>query len=94
MGRLHFHGIEYPDIVDCLDIAYFPKASKSVNNKKFGSWKSLRDEIPNMHPEAFKHEYGITNRSVEKASADMKSVDEELKRLLARVQGLIETWSQ
>ena len=94
VGRLHFHGIEYPDIVDCLPITSFPKASKSVNNKKFDSWKSLRDEIPNMHPEAFKHEYGITNRSVEKASADMKSVDEELKRLLARVQGLIETWSQ
>jgi len=94
VGRLHFHGIEYPDIVDCLDIANFPKASQSVKNKKFGSWKSLRDENPNMHPEAFKHEYGITNRSVEKAAADMKSVDEELKRLLARVQGLIETWSQ
>lgn len=94
VGRLHFHGIEYPDIVDSLDIANFPKASKSVKNKKFGSWKSLRDENPNMHPETFKHEYGITNRSVEKAAADMKSVDEELKRLLARVQGLIETWSQ
>jgi len=84
--RLHLHGVEVPDIVDCLPISAFPKASS------FGSWTKLRSGNADMFPDKFKREFGITNSSVEKAAKTSLNdpLHPELQRLDARIRGIID----
>ena len=83
--RLHLHGVQVPDIVDCLPINSFP------NTKPFGSWNKLREENAHLRSSEFKTEFGINNASVEKAVREtFDSVHPELQRLWARILGIIE----
>ena len=83
--RLHLHGLEVPDVVDCLPISAFPKA------KKHGSWTKLRQNTPALHPERFKFEFGINDGSVSKAANDSSDlVHPEIQRLFASILGILE----
>jgi energy-coupling factor transporter ATP-binding protein EcfA2 len=83
--RLHLHGLEVPDVVDCLPISAFPKA------KKHGSWTKLRQNMPELHPERFKFEFGINDSSVNKAVNDsLDAVHPEIQRLFASILGILE----
>jgi hypothetical protein len=83
--RLHLHGLEVPDVVDCLPISAFPKA------KKHGSWTKLRHNTPALHSEQFKFEFGINDSSVSKAVNDsLDTVHPEIQRLFASLLGILE----
>lgn len=84
--RLYVHGIEVPDIVDCLPISAFPKT------QPFSNWNKLREANSELKPTDFKREFGISNTSVEKAVKESSSdlIHPELQRLWARVSGIIE----
>jgi energy-coupling factor transporter ATP-binding protein EcfA2 len=83
--RLHLHGLEVPDVVDCLPISAFPKA------KKHGSWTKLRQNTSELHPERFKFEFGINDSSVSKAVTDsLDGVHPEIQRLFASIMGILE----
>jgi hypothetical protein len=83
--RLHLHGVQVPDIVDCLPISAFPKA------KSFGSWKRLREENPHLKASDFKKQFEINNSSVSNAvKGAFDSVNPEIQRLWARILGILE----
>jgi hypothetical protein len=83
--RLHLHGINAPDIVDCLPISAFPKA------KSYGTWKRLREEHSHLKPTEFKKQFEINNHSVSKAAKDtIDTVDSEIQRLWSRMLGILE----
>ena len=90
--RLHLHGVEYPDIVDCLPISSFPKAHKPDQTNIYDSWQELRDDFSNLKPDTFKSRFKINELSVKKvlSSVDLKSFDPELIRLLHRIVEQIE----
>ena len=83
--RIHLHGVQAADIVDCLPINSFP------NTRPFGSWKKLREENAHLNSNEFKNAFGINNSSVQRAVNDaFDSVHPELQRLWARILGIIE----
>lgn len=83
--RLHLHGIDVPDIVDCLPIASFPKA------RKYKTWIELREANSKLSSEKFKSEFDINIASIKKALNDVSDeVHEELQRLFASIKGIIE----
>jgi len=83
--RLHLHGVEVPDIVDCLPISEFPRA----NN--FDSWVELREANPGLYPDRLKKEFGITADSVTKAVKNSKDwTHPELQRLYNRILGIVD----
>jgi len=83
--RLHLHGVQVPDIVDCLPICAFPKA------KPFGSWERLREENSHLKPSDFKKQFEINNSTVSNAvRGAFDSVDPEIQRLWARILGILE----
>jgi energy-coupling factor transporter ATP-binding protein EcfA2 len=83
--RLHLHGVQVPDIVDCLPISAFPKA------KSFGSWERLREENSHLKPSDFKKQFEINNSTVSNAARGaFDSVNPEIQRLWARILGIIE----
>ena len=87
MNRLHFHGVEVPDIVDCLPISEFPKAGS------FKSWEKLREQNEHLKPSEFKNLFDITDKSVEKAvkgKLSQDSIHPELQRLWSRILGILD----
>ena len=83
--RLHLHGIDVPDIVDCLPIRFFPKA------RGYKTWTALREANSKLGSTKFKYEFGINEKSVKKAVNDMSDeVHEELQRLFSSIIGIIE----
>jgi len=87
MKRLHFHGVEVPDIVDCLPISEFPKA------RSFKSWEKLREQNEHLKPSEFKNLFDITDKSVEKAvkgKLSQDSIHPELQRLWSRILGILD----
>ena len=83
--RFHLHGVEVPDIVDCLPISAFPKA------KSFGSWEKLREQNHHLEPTEFKRLFEINNSTVERAvGLSSDSVHPELQRLWARIVGILD----
>ena len=83
--RLHFHGIDVPDVVDCLPIRAFPKANK------YKSWNELREANPDLGSRKFKYEFGINETSIAKAVNEFSDeVHYELQRLHSTIRGIIE----
>jgi ABC-type branched-subunit amino acid transport system ATPase component len=83
--RLHLHGVDVPDIVDCLPISEFPGALH------FHTWVQLREANPNLHPEEFKREFRITTDSVTKAVKNLKDWNHpELQRFYTRILGIVD----
>lgn len=86
--RLHLHGMEVSDIVDCLPIKEFPMASKAAK-----SWEELHKEYIELTGPEFKKKFDINNKTVEKA-VKSKNFNEpihgELQRLWDRILGLTE----
>lgn len=94
LQRLHLHGVEVPDIVDCLPIREFPKA------RSFKSWEKLRQQNENLRPSQFKNDFGIDDKSVEnavKGKLSQDSIHPELQRLWSRILGILDVppdWMQ
>lgn len=94
MKRLHLHGVEVPDIVECLPISEFPKA------RSFKSWEKLRQQNEHLIPSVFKKDFGIDDKSVEsavKGKLTQDSIHEELQRLWDRILGILDVppeWMQ
>ena len=92
--RLHLHGVEVPDIVDCLPISEFPKA------RSYKSWEILRQQNEDLIPSDFKNVFGIDDKSVEKAvkgKLSQDSIHPELQRLWSRILGILDVppdWMQ
>ncbi len=92
--RLHLHGIEVPDIVDCLPISEFPRA------RSHKSWEKLREQNEDLRPSEFKNIFGIDDKSVEKAvkgKLSQDSIHPELQRLWSRILGILDVpadWMQ
>ena len=92
--RLHLHGVEVPDIVECLQISEFPKA------RSFKSWEELRQQNEHLRPSEFKKVFGIDDKSVEsavKGKLAQDSIHEELRRLWSRILGILDVppeWMQ
>ncbi len=87
MKRLHLHGVEVPDIVECLPISEFPKA------RSFKSWEKLRQQNEHLRPSVFKKDFGIDDKSVEsavKGKLTQDSIHEELQRLWDRILGILD----
>ena len=83
--RLYLHGIDVPDVVDCLPIASFPKT------RKHKTWTELREANSKLGSEKFKSDFGINETSIRKALNDVSDeVHEELQRLFASIKGIIE----
>lgn len=86
--RLHLHGVEVADIVDCLPIEDFPTACKEAKN-----WKNLHERHPKLTGQQFKRRFDINNETVQKSvrSGNFRdSIHPELQKLWARIQGLFE----
>ncbi len=85
--RLHLHGIEVPDIVECLPISEFPKA------RSFKSWEKLRQQNEHLRPSEFKVKFGIDDKSVEgavKGKLAQDLIHPELQRLWSRILGILD----
>lgn len=82
--RVHLHGIEAPDIVDCLPIGEFREACK------YRSWKELREKTSDVQPSKFKSVFKINEASVTRAVKNLKEWHPELQRLYNRTLGLLE----
>lgn len=81
--RVHLHGVEAPDIVDCLPIGEFQEA------RKYRSWRELREET-DLKPNKFKVVFKINETSVTRAVKNLKEWHPELQRLYSRTLGLLE----
>ena len=82
--RVHLHGVEVPDIVDCLPIGQFQEA------RKYHSWEELREKTNDVKPSKFKSVFKINEASVARAVKNLKEWHPELQRLYNRTVGLLE----
>lgn len=87
--RIYIFGLECDDIIDLLPISSFPKAVR------FGNWATAHTDFEQKRPhsrgEAFKQEFGITDRTIQNAVAQNKdTVHAELSRLVSSVRHLLD----
>lgn len=82
--RVHLHGVEAPDIVDCLPIGEFQEA------RKYRSWEELREKTKDFKPNKFKYVFKINETSVTRAVKNLQKWHPELWRLYNRTLGLLE----